>query len=139
MKIQFRDYTPPPLAYPYEAFPGHIPTVVQDRLAYEAHRARQTHTDLGVFMIRSWENFRFPHIKMMHALLDLGFVRRVNDSVFGETWAWVSASSEERPQRSEDAPEDKQKTRFFEVDLNQPLSSSVVVAPKISPMGWTPL
>lgn len=137
MQYQRRDYTPSPLAYPYKPFTGAIPQIVLDRLSFAAFSARASGVDLGVFMIRSWEDFRFPHVKMLHALLDLGFVRRAVDPVYGNSWSWVFASSAERPERSEDAPQDKQKPQNFNVDLSQPLFSSVVVAPKISPMGWT--
>lgn len=138
-KPQPRDYTPPPLAYPYRAFPWSIPFSIQDRLYFKAFNARRSGVDLGVFMVRAWEEFRFPHIKIMHALQDMGCVHRVNDRVFGQTWEWFFAPSEARPQRSEDAPQDEQKSQILNIDLSQPFISSVVVAPKISPMGWTPL
>lgn len=87
--LTHRDYTPPPLAYPYAPFPGAMPLVVRDRFIFAAFEARKSNTDLGVFMIRSWENFRFPHIKMMHFLLELGFVRRCKEPMFGESFEWI--------------------------------------------------
>lgn len=136
-----RDYTPPPLAYPYKPFPGVIPQVVLDRLGFSAFNACASGVDLGVFMIRAWEDFRFPHAKMLQALLDHGLVRRAVDAIYGDSWAWVAVESATR--RSEVSSDAKEQTfitpeiGFFDVDLSQPLISSVVVAPKISPMGWT--
>ena len=136
-----RDYTPPPLVYPYTPFPGFIPAVVQDRFSFAAYSARSAGDDLGVFMVRAWEEFRFPHAKMLHALLDHGHVRRAVDPFFGDSWSWASSpASAMTPREVSSAKEERwqaQNDDFFASDKKQDFLSSDVVAPKISCIGAT--
>lgn len=137
-----RDHTPPPLEYPYKPFYGPIPGIVQDRLAFDAFKARSAGIDLAVFIVRAWEDFRYPHIKMLHVLRDHGYVRRSPDAVYGDSWSWVAAVAATR--RSEVSSDDKEQPfcaseiGFFAVDVNQDFFASVEVAPKISAMEFTP-
>lgn len=134
-KLGPRDWTPGPLVYPYSAFDGPIPGVVQDRIAFAAFKARSENVALSSFIVQSWEDFRFPHLKMLHLLQEQGYLRREVDSCFGDSWGWVPADATRRSEASSD--DAKRRAGFSAVDAGQEFFSSVVVAPKISPMGWT--
>lgn len=114
----------PPLAYPFRPMRGEIPFYLRDRLIFEAIEAHRYDLPLGVFMVQAWEQHRYPHIKMMRVLADAGITKQINGF-----WFWSVAAPAGRALAR---PEGVAK-----VDLNQPFSASVVVAPRISPMGWT--
>lgn len=115
----------PPLVSPYSALRGDIPFYLRDRLIFEAIEAHRHDLPLAVFMVRAWEQYRYPHIKMMRVLADAGITKEINGF-----WFWSVSPRSERSGAST--------ARGETVDQDQLLSSSVVVAPRISAMGFTP-
>lgn len=114
-----------PLAFPYKPLRGEIPFYILDRLIFEAIEACRSRDSLAVFMIRAWEKHSYPHIKIMHVLSGAGITKQINGF-----WFWSVAARAERSVASTARAEaDKKPPGFF---------ASVVVAPRISPMGWTP-
>lgn len=130
-----RDHTHPPLAYPYKPMSGDIPIVVLDRLSFLAFECRKNGDPLGTFMIRAWEQIRYPHISMMHSLLDTGLVRRVSLSRDQESWEWVNCArkSTSRSEARKDAFSGAI-NGFFDVSKISEFSSTVGVTPWISPI-----
>lgn len=122
-----RDHTPPPLAYPYKPMPGDISIVVLDRLSFLAFECRKNGDPLGTFMIRAWEQIRYPHLSMLHALLDMGLVRRVSLSRGQESCEWGNCA---RKITSRQGAIDG----FFDVSKLGGFSSTVGVTPWISPI-----
>jgi hypothetical protein len=136
---RLRGYYPGPLVYPFRPMLGRLPVCVLDRLAFRAYEAQFSGESLGVFMIRAWEHFRYSHISMLHALLEMGLVRRVSLSRGQESWEWVNrAPLSTARSASEDGTEAEAIDGFFDVKKSPEFSSSVVVAPRISPTCSTP-
>lgn len=131
-----RGLIPPPLAYPYRPISGDISIVVLDRLSFLAFECRKNGDPLGTFMIRAWEQIRYPHLSMLHALLDMGLVRRVSLSRDQESWEWVNCArkstsrNEERKDAFPGAIDG-----FSDVSKISKFSSTVGVTPWISPIG----
>lgn len=133
---RLRGYYPGPLAYPFTSMCGRIPVPVLDRLSFRAIESQRSGDSLGVFMVRAWEQIRYPHIYMLHALLDMGLVRRVFLSRGQESWEW-SIRALQSTARSGARTDTLQGANigFFDVSKTSEFSSSVVVAPRISSMG----
>lgn len=137
---RLRGYYPGPLSYPFKPMLGRIPVPVLDRLSFSAIESQRSGEPLGVFMVRAWEQIRFPHISMLHALLDMGLVRRVSLFRGNESWEWVSrVPLSSARSASEDATQAATINGFSDVSKAPEFSSSVVVAPRISPTYSTPL
>lgn len=133
---RLRGYYPGPLAYPFTPMWGRIPVPVLDRLSFRAIESQRSGDTLGVFMVRAWEHIRYPHISMLHALLDMGLVRRVYISRGDESWEWVNrVLLSTARSASEDGAEAIAIDGFCDVKKSAEFSSSVVVAPRISSMG----
>lgn len=133
---RLRGYYPGPLFYPFTPMLGRIPVPVLDRLSFQAIESQRSGDPLGVFMVRAWEQIRYSHISMLHALLDMGLVRRVFLSRGQESWEW-SIRALQSTARSEARTDTLQGANigFFDVSKTSEFSSSVVVAPRISSMG----
>ncbi|MBZ0095450.1 MAG: hypothetical protein K8H75_08815 [Sulfuricella sp.] len=133
---RLRGYYPGPLSYPFTPLWGNIPVPVLDRLSFRAIESQCSGDSLGVFMVRAWEHFRYPHMSMLHALLDMGLVRRVFLSTGQESWEW-SIRALQSTARSGARTDTLQGANngFFDVSKISEFSSSVVVAPRISSMG----
>lgn len=133
---RLRGYYPGPLAYPFKPMLGRIPVLVLDRLSFRAIESQRSGEPFGVFMVRAWEQIRYPHISMLHALLDMGLVRRVSLSRGQESWEW-SIRALQSTARSGARTDTLQGSNigFFDVSKTSEFSSSVVVAPRISSMG----
>lgn len=137
---RLRAYFPGPLVYPFTPMLGRIPVCVLDRLAFRAYESQFSGELLDTFMIRAWEQFRYPHLSMLHALLDMGLVRRISLARGNESWEWVSCGPlSSARSASEDATEAATNYGFSDVSKTPEFSSSVVVAPRISPTYSTPL
>lgn len=137
---RLRGYYPGPLAYPFTPMIGRIPLPVLDRLSFQAFESRRSGDSLGVFLIRAWRDIRYSHNSMLFALLDMGLVRRVTVSLGQESWDWSNcASLSTAPSVSEGGTEEGAINGFFDVSEISEFSSSVVVAPRISPTCSTPL
>lgn len=136
---RLRGYYPGPLSYPFTPMFGRIPVPVLDRLSFQAFESKRSGDSLGVFMVRAWHQIRYPHISMLHALLDMGLVQRVTISRGQESWDWSNcASLSTAPSVSEGGTQEGAINGFFDVKKISEFSSSVVVAPRISPTCSTP-
>lgn len=133
---RLRGYYPGPLSYPFTPMVGRIPVPVLDRLSFQAFESQRTGDTLGVFMVRAWEQIRYSHNSMLHALLDMGLVQRVTLSRGQESCDWSNCALQSTA-RSEARTDTLQGANigFFDVSKNSEFSSSVVVAPRISSMG----
>lgn len=134
-----RGYYPGPLVYPFNPILGRIPVPVLDRLSFQAFESQRSGDPLGVFLIRAWERIRYSRNAMLHALLDKGLVQRVTLSRGQESWDWFVCAPQSTA-RSEARTDALRGTNqgFFDVQPNSEFSSSVVVAPRISPTCSTP-
>lgn len=137
---RLRGYYPGPLAYPFTPMTGRIPLPVLDRLSFCAFESQRSGDPLGVFLIRAWQEIRYSHNSMLFALLDMGLVRRVTLSRALESWDWANCAPLSTARSvSEDGTEAGAIGDFFDAQKTSEFSSSVVVAPRISPTYSTPL
>jgi len=137
---RLRGYYPGSMVYPFKPMLGRIPVPVLDRLSYQAFESQRSGDSLGVFLIRAWEQIRYSHNAMLHALLDMGLVQRVTLSLGQESWDW-SICALQSTARSVARTDTLQGAinGFSYVSKISEFSSSVVVAPRISPTYSTPL
>ena len=136
---RLRGYYPGPLVYPFTPICGRIPLPVLDRLAFRAFESRRAGDSVGVFLVRAWQETRYPHSSVLFALLDMGLVRRVTSSLGFESWDWVNcAPLSTALSVSEDGTEAGAIGEFLDVQKSGEFSPSVVVAPRISPTCSTP-
>lgn len=137
---RLRGYYPGPLVYPFKPMMGRIPLPVLDRLSFQAFESRRSGDPLGVFLIRAWQQIRYSHNSMLFALLDMGLVCRVTVARGQESWGWANCTPLSTARSvSEDGTEAGAIDGFFDVSKTSEFSSSVVVAPRISPTYSTPL
>lgn len=136
---RLRGYYPGPLVYPFIPMCGRIPLTVLDRLSFRAFESRRAGDSVGVFLVRAWQEIRYPHSSVLFALLDLGLVRRVTSSLGFESWDWVNCAPLSTARSvSEDGTEAGAIDGFSDVSKITEFSASVVVAPRISPTCSTP-
>lgn len=137
---RLRGFYPGPLVYPYTAMSGFIPLPVLDRLSFRAFESQRQGDCVGVFVVRAWEEFRYPHLTVLHSLLDLGIVRRACISMGFESWDWsYRVALRTAPSVSEVGTQERANNGFFDPLETSEFSPSVVVAPRISPTCSTPL
>lgn len=117
---------------------GPITREVRDQIFFMAYEYRREGRCLGHFMVHAWTRFRIRHHRILNLLCDFDLVYTFErDGRTRHEWKFDKpghASSDARPQHSEDGRSAGQGRAFFDTHQRGDFFGVRVVAPRMSPI-----